>query len=145
MRRFVETADAVASTTKKTEKVRLVADLFRLLERNDAAQAAIFLTGRAFPRREERVLGVGGSSLYRLVAELTGRNAEELGNAYRKHGDMGDVAGELLAELHANRDVPAAEVAAAFEQLPSARSQTSKYALLKELFEKAGAGDVKYI
>ena len=52
MRRFVETCDAVSATTKKTAKVLLVADLFKALSREDAARAAIFLTGRPFPHND---------------------------------------------------------------------------------------------
>src|SRR5215470_3253435 len=97
MRHFVETADAVAATTKKLEKVRLVADLLKSLPLDEAVLAAIFLTGRPFPRHDERVLGIGGSSLYRLVVKLSGKSSDELSALYRKHGDLGDVAEEALA------------------------------------------------
>ena len=79
MRAFVETCDAVAATTKKLEKIRLVSQLLRSLPLEDAVRAAIFLTGRAFPRNDERILGVGGTQLYRLVAELAGKDAGQLG------------------------------------------------------------------
>lgn len=142
---FTQTADAVSATTKKLEKVRLVADLLKSLHLGAAIHAAIFLTGRAFPRREERVLGIGGSTLYRLVAELTGKTADELTTIYRKHGDLGDVAEEALRELHVGRDIPIAEVAAAFEALAALRNQAQKSAALKTLLERSGPSDVKYL
>lgn len=149
MRAFTQTADAVAATTKKLEKVRLVADLLKALPLDDAVHAAIFLTGRAFPRHEERVLGIGGSNLYRLVVELTGKSGDELSAIYRKHGDLGDVAEEALAAHRKQRDaageIPIAEVALAFEQIASTRGQAQKYELLKSLLERASPGDAKYI
>ena len=49
MQAFAQTADAVAATTKKLEKVRLVAEYFRSRPVDEAAQAAVFFSGRAFP------------------------------------------------------------------------------------------------
>ena len=145
MRAFVETCDAVAATAKKLEKIRLVSQLLKSLHLEDAVRAAIFLTGRAFPRNDERILGVGGTQLYRLVAELAGKAAAQLGEVYRQHGDLGSVAGELLQPAHSGADVSLNEVANAFAKLPLLRSQAQKYVLLKSLFAGASAGDVKYI
>jgi hypothetical protein len=53
MQFFSLTADAVAATTKKNEKVRLVADYFLARPLDEAAQAAVFFSGRVFPAWEE--------------------------------------------------------------------------------------------
>jgi DNA ligase-1 len=90
MIRFTKTCDAVAATTKKTEKVRLVSELLQSLPVEDATRAAIFLTGRPFPRWDERVLGVGGMSLARLIGELSGATGEAMATIYQKHGDLGN-------------------------------------------------------
>lgn len=145
MRAFVETCDAVAATTKKLGKIRLVSQLLKSLPLEDAIRAAIFLTGRAFPRNDERILGVGGTHLYRLLADLAGKDAQQLGEVYRQHGDLGSVAGELLQAAHSGGDVSLSEVAKAFGELPLLHSQAQKYALLKSLFARASAGDMKYI
>jgi len=142
---FNQTADAVSATAKKLEKIRLLADLLKSLPLSDAAQSAIFLTGQAFPRHEERVLGIGGSTLYRQVAELAGKTSQELTAIYRKHGDLGDVAEEALRETHSGRDVTIAEVANSFENLAALRNQSQKVAVLKSLLEQSSPADVKYI
>src|SRR5260370_38121926 len=95
MLRFAQTCDAVAATTKKTEKVRLVSSLWRSLPIEDAVHAAIFLTGRPFPRWDERVLGVGGRLLARLIGELAATTGEGMGSAYRKHGALDASAQKL--------------------------------------------------
>src|SRR5437879_4192951 len=66
MRRFAETCEAVAATTKKNEKVRLVSAYLSSLPLTDAARAAVFFTGQAFPRCEEKVLAVAAHSFGRL-------------------------------------------------------------------------------
>lgn len=145
MQNFVQTCDAVAATTKRLEKVRLVAELLRSAPVEDARRMAIFLTGIPFARREERVLGVGGSSLSKLVVSLAGSHATELGKAYRAHGDLGDAAEHVLSEQIANPGISVSELSAAFEQLPIMRNQADKLEILEKLFRRATPGEVKYI
>jgi DNA ligase-1 len=147
MRELVNAADAVAATTKKLGKVRILSEYFRSVPLDDAARAAIFLTGKPFAGRDEGVLGVGGSSLARLVAEVSGNPDVDLRAAYRKHGDLGNVAGDILSGRagEKKKEVSLAEVAKTFEELPDLRTQTQKSDRLRKLFDRASAGEVKYI
>ena len=145
MLRFAQTCDAVAATTKKTEKVRLVSSLLQSLPIEDAVHAAIFLTGRPFPRWDERVLGVGGRLLARLIGELSGKSGETMSTVYRKHGDLGDMAEELLAERAGAPGVSFSDVAGVFSALAAARGQSQKTELVRSLLAKARPGEVKYI
>lgn len=146
MRRFVETCDAVGATSKKTQKVALMSDLLKTLSLKEATLAAVFLTGRAFPSREERVLGVGGSQLARVVADLAKADAVDLGKTYREHGDLGDMAEHLLrnAENPPGANVSLQQVEEAFERLAETRTTAQKTAILRNLFEQMSAGEVKY-
>jgi DNA ligase 1 len=144
MRRFAEACEAVGATTKKLAKVARVSDLLQALPLEDAATAAIFLTGRPFAHRDERVLGVGGSQLARVVAQMAGANADDLGESYRAHGDLGDMAEHLLLQRPSKSDVPLHQVAQTFAQLPNARNASQKMALVKTLFEPMSAVEVKY-
>src|ERR1700731_2582287 len=122
MRRFVLICEAVAATTKKTAKVTIVSELFKSLPLEDAASAAIFLTGRPFPHRDERVLGVGGSQLAKIVIQIAGADASALGKSYRTHGDLGDMAEHLLLKRPSTSDVTLQQVAKIFSQLPDVRT-----------------------
>ena len=144
MRRLVQTCEAVAATTKKTAKVALVSELFKSLPLEGAASAAIFLTGRPFPHRDERVLGVGGSQLAKVVIEIAGADASDLGKSYRAHGDLGDMAEHLLLKRPSTADVSLQQVVRTFSQLPEARTVAQKISLIKNLFEHMSAGEVKY-
>lgn len=145
MLRFAQTCDAVAATTKKTEKIRLVSSLLQSVPIEDATRAAIFLTGRPFPRWDERVLGVGGMLLSRLIGDLASTSGETMGSTYLKHGDLGNMAEELLAERSGAPGVSLAEVAAVFEELAASRGQTGKSKLVRSLLAKAKPAEVKYI
>lgn len=144
MRRFVAACDAVGATTKKTAKVALVSELLKALSLEDAARAAIFLTGRPFPHRDERVLGVGGSQLAKIVAQIAGADSADLGKSYRAHGDLGDMAEHLLLNRPGTADLSLQQVADTFDQLPNLRTGSQKSALIKNLFDTMSAGEVKY-
>lgn len=142
MLRFAQTCDAVARTTKKTEKIRLVSSLLQSLSIEEAVHAAVFLTGRPFPRWDERVLGVGGRLLARLIGELAASTGERMGSVYRKHGDLGDMAQELLADRGSVPGVSFAEVAAVFSELAAARGQSQKTSLIRALLAKARRSEI---
>src|ERR1051326_2837861 len=126
MQFFSSTADAVAATTKKNEKVRLVADYFLSRPLEESALAAVFFSGRAFPAWEERTLQVGGTLLWRALGEVSGKGEVALTAAYRRHGDLGAAAQDLLEKqnplrmedpVRRKRPLSLAEVSAAFDQL----------------------------
>ena len=145
MRTFVQTANAIGATTKKLEKLRLLSEYFRSLTTADAALAARFFSAHPFPKHDERTLGVGGASLSRLIAEAAGKAGQPLGSAYRKHGDLGDMAEDLLSSTHREGDLSLAGVAQLFEALAGSRGQAQKTELLSKAFQRASAGDVKYM
>ena len=145
MRRFAETCLAVGATTKKSIKVALVSDLFKNLSVADAARAAIFLTGRPFPHRDERVLGIGGSQLAKLISQIAGANSDQLSQTYRQHGDLGDMAEQLLEKGPSTLDVSLQQVANIFDQLPNARTSAQKTALVKSLCDQMSAAEIKYL
>jgi DNA ligase 1 len=145
MRSFVQLADTVGATSKKLEKLRLISEFFRALSTSDAALAARFLSAHPFAAYDERTLGVGGRTLSRVIAETSGNTGESLTTTYLKHGDLGDMAQELLDRTHRDGDLSLAEVAALFEDLAAVRSQEHKAELLAKTFAGASAGDVKYM
>ncbi len=146
MQRLAELCERIAATTKKTEKVALVADYFRSRGLPDAAISAVFLSGRAFPAFDERTLQIGGSLLWKLVAEITGVRESAMTAAYRKRGDLGAAAYDvLLAKAPRSATITLQEVRAAFDEIAATRTATAKAALLKSLLQRATALEAKYI
>jgi DNA ligase-1 len=144
MRKFAETAEAIAATTKKLQKTALVAEYLKSRPTDQAAASAIFLSGRAFPAWEETTLQFGGRLLWRVVAELSGQTESALTAAYRKHGDLGAVAGDVLPE-RSGQGLRILEVAETFEQIATARGPAAKAALVRDLLGRATPLEAKYI
>ena len=146
MHQFAATCEAVAATTKKTEKVRLVAEYFGSRGIAEAAQAAVFLSGRAFPTWEERTLQVGGMLLWRALAEISGKAEIALTAAYRRYGDLGSAAHDVLAEVAPQKSsLSLADVAASFELLARTSNTAQKLAALQDLLRRATPLEAKYI
>jgi DNA ligase-1 len=144
MRKFAATADAIAATTKKLQKTALVAEYLKSRTTDEAAASAIFLSGRAFPAWEETTLQFGGRLLWRVVAELSGNPESTLTTAYRKHGDLGAVAGEILPE-RPEQGLGILEVAEIFRQIAASRGPAAKSAIVRDLLRRATPLEAKYI
>jgi DNA ligase-1 len=144
MKKFAETCEAIAATTKKLEKTKLVADYLRSCSEEEAAVSAVFLSGRPFPVWEETILQIGGRSLWRVVAELAGKDEAALTAAYRTHGDLGAVAGEVLP-TRPGQGVRILEVSQAFRDVAAARGPAAKTALVRDLLGRAAPLEAKYI
>src|SRR6266446_9045970 len=144
MRKFAESCEAIAATTKKLLKTAIVAEYFKSRSMAEAAVSAVFLSGRAFPAWEETTLQVGGSLLWRVVAELSGKNEAALTVAYRKHGDLGAVAGEVLEE-RSGQGLGILEVGKIFREIAAARGPAAKTPLVRDLLARVAPLEAKYI
>ena len=144
LRDFTATANAIAATTKKSEKERILAEYLRSLDDASLERAVVFFSGSPFPRREERVTGVGGATIGDAVAEATGRTHDEVWAPWPKYADLGDTIAESFPD-DPSRDVTLSEVAEYFERLAATQGTTAKKELLAELFRKVDAQGARYI
>jgi len=147
MKTLAQTCQRIAATTKKLEKIAVVAEFLKSASTDEASIAAVFLSGRPFPVWEETTLQVGGTLLWRLVQELSGKSETELTASYRKLGDMGAVAGEVLpARKTVDVDRPTLiEVQTTFRSIAAARGPAAKSARAQELLSQVTPLEAKYI
>src|SRR5215471_7832803 len=145
MQQLAQVCEAVSATTKKTEKVALVAEYFARRPADEAAQAAVFLCGRAFPAWEERTLQVGGALMWRTVAEISGKTDVALRAAYRRYGDFGSAAADVLEAAPETSTLSVGDVATAFDQIARASGAAQKSEGLRDLLRRATALQAKYI
>lgn len=154
MRKFAEACERIAGTTKKLEKIAIVADYLKSRPLQEASVAAVFLSGRPFPVWEETTLQVGGRLLWQVIEGLSGKSGEELTAAYRRQGDLGAVAAQVLSQGRVagstgnhNPDdglnLPA--VQAEFRKIAAARGSIAKAIFVRELFSQLTALEAKYV
>jgi DNA ligase 1 len=171
MRKFAEVAERIAGTTKKLEKISIVAAYLESSPREEASVAAVFLSGRPFPAWEETTLQVGGRLLWQVVEELSGKSEEDLSSVYRKHGDLGAVAEEVLPQgrvetgalarpdraklgsekgdedsnLANGSSMGAREVQTSFRKIAAAKGSSAKAILIRELLLRLTPLQAKYV
>src|SRR5438067_8416824 len=93
---FARAGAAVGATSATLEKTRSLGAYFRTLSEDDLRRAAVYMSGRAFPPSQRRTLGLGWSSVSKVISSLSKRDEDELGAIFRRHSDLGDWAGEAL-------------------------------------------------
>jgi len=144
MLRFAQLCEAVAKTTKKLEKRKLVAEYFRAQPVQTASQAAIFLSGDIYPAFSERTLNVGGSTVWRAVQQLTGRSEQEMSQAYRRHGDVGAAAYELWPPEFTGSVLTLPDLAKLLDEIAVARGPAAKLEQVSALLKQCYALEAKY-
>jgi ATP-dependent DNA ligase I len=146
MRQLAQVAEAIAATTRKTEKVRLLADYFPSRTVDEAAASAVFLSGRAFPAYDETTLQVGGTILWNIVRDLSHKPDAEMQSAYRRYGDLGSAAHDLLQDTAPlTGSVNVLEVAREFRRIADTRGAAAKAAYVRLLIAKLTPLEAKYI
>ncbi len=146
MQALAAVAEAIGATTKKTEKTGLLAEYFRSRSVEEAAVSAVFLSGRAFPAWEETTLNVGGALIWQVLKDLSGKPDSALTAAYRKYGDLGSAAYEILLPTAPKRSkLNVAGVARCLREIATVRGPAAKGTLVEELLSKATALEAKYL
>src|SRR5437870_960375 len=144
MLKFAQTCERIAGTPKKLEKVAIVGEYIKSCPIDQAVVSAVFLSGRPFPVWEETTLNVGGALLWRVVEDLSGKPEQELSAAYRRHGDLGAVAAEVLPSV-TGPDLSVVEVQDRFRKIAAARGPSAKPASVRELLSQVTPLEAKYI
>ena len=141
---FTVTANAIGATTKKSEKERILAEYLRSLDDASLERAVVFFSGSPFPRREERVTGVGGAAIGEAVADVSGRTVDEVWEPWPKYADPGDTIAESFPD-DPSRDISLSELGESFERLAATQGATAKKDVLAELLRKVDAQGARYV
>jgi DNA ligase-1 len=112
----------------------------------DAGRFAMYLAGTPFAEADSRKLNAGGALLSKAVLAVTGATDAALGVAYRRHGDMGAAAFDLLqGRAPEVGTLTLMEVEDAFVAMAVARTTAVRAALVEGLLGLATAIEAKYL
>src|SRR5262249_54214599 len=170
LRQFAAVADAIAATSGKLEKTRLLAEFFRALPDEGPYWAAVSSTGAAFPRTAGKVVQVGFAALQAAALAVTGAPPERFAEEYLRWSDVGDTVGVLFKESCScscssssstpdelpstatgtttrtmENDLSLADLAASFDRIAATPAGTAKTAVVTELFRRLGPEESRYL
>src|SRR6059058_4951560 len=140
---FCVTADAIARTTKKLEKERLLAEYLVALDDASLERAVVFFAGGPFPRRDQRAVGVGGALLSDAVVEATGRAADDVWARWHDYGDAGDTLATVFP-VDPSRTISLSDLGETFERLAATSGSIEKKNVLVALLRKLDAQGVRF-
>ena len=141
---FTAVANAIAATTKKNEKERLLADYLRSLDDASLERAVVFFSGSPFPQREERVTRVGGAIISDAASAVTGRSSDEIWSSWSKHGDAGDTLADSFSNA-AVHTITLSELGEYFDRIAQTSGANEKKSILTELLRKVDAQGARYV
>ena len=147
-------AERIRVTDSKLQKIALLRDHFAALPPDDAARAALHLTGRPFPQSDPRALHTGWALLRRAVLEVSGHHEGDFRAAYRRFGDSGDTAEALLAapkksapspSPSAPAPLPLSDLESLLARLAATAAPAEKLALLTTTLRRLTPLAAKYL
>ncbi len=114
----------------------------------DAGLFALYLAGTPFAEADARRLNAGGALLSKALLAASGAHDVALTAAYRRHGDMGAAAFELLESADVTVEKTAltlAEIADAFAGMATAKTTAIRAALVEGLLRRSTPLEAKYL
>ncbi len=145
-------ADRLAKEPSKLKKRAAIAEAIAAASAVGTAEAGrfcLYLAGQPFAAADARKLNAGGAILSRAVKEISGATDTALSAAYRRHGDLGAGAFDLLLPPYGKAPAEATlaldDVSTAFEAMASARSTAARFAAVEGLLRQATAMEAKYL
>ena len=158
--RVAELAEQMAATASRLKKRAAIAQAIAAIHAAAPSHRRCRPL-RPLPRRQPfaeadpRKLNAGGALLSKAVLAVSGATGAALTAAYRRHGDLGAAAFDLLdqglSSAQRSGGIPApfpstlAEVAEAFAAMAIARTTAARAALVENLLRRATPLEAKYL
>ncbi len=139
--------DAIARTSSKSEKVRILAQFLAATDEAELAQVARYFGGGVFPAGDQRTLQIGGAAFSAVLRAVSGADDATIRAAWRRHSDTGDVTGELLSGVDGLETAPILirDLDEEFAQIANARVAKERNARLSALLGRVTPDEARYI
>jgi DNA ligase 1 len=150
---IAELAGQLAGEPGKLKKRTAIAEAITRVhaeapESHDAGLFALYMAGTPFAEADARKLNAGGALLSKALLAVSSASNIDLTTAYRRHGDMGAAAFDLLMASPAAAPKPEltlSEVADIFAAMAVAKTTAIRAALVEELLRRATPLEAKYL
>ncbi|HKQ38780.1 MAG TPA: ATP-dependent DNA ligase [Verrucomicrobiae bacterium] len=143
--RFAETCAAIATTSSKLEKIRVLAAYLRTVPEQHLPDVAIWFTGTPFAPVENKVLQLGWAVLRDALCAIANIDDEGFHQIYLRHSDLGETAHDII-RMHAAVEprLTLTRVKRLFEDLHVARGK-GKLPIFKAALEECTTIEAKYL
>jgi len=87
-------------TAKRLEKVDIISEFLKKASKEDLSRIINLLQGKVYADWEELKLGVSERLILKVINQATGISQDKIENLWKKKGDLGKVAEELIKDKH---------------------------------------------
>lgn len=149
---FAKLYEELASTTKKLEKVKILSNFLLKLKKEGKSEWIYLLRGRVVPDYDPSEAGISTQLTIKAISKASGFHVEKVVGLFRKKGDLGEIAEELLMKKHQSTLFSSSlKAEKVFNHIRSMMSLTGKGSverkldLVSELLTSATGKEAKYI
>ena len=150
---LAEVLDSVGATTKRKKKIEMAGEFLLKVDAEEISQAALFLSGRIFAEREQRVLNISWKGLLGTLKTVMDLKDDSISKVY--NGDVGEAVAKLMDETgHARQTTllsevltikAVGEVSSKIADVVGKGSSRKRQTLLGSLFVEASPREAKYL
>jgi DNA ligase-1 len=94
--------ESLENTSKRLEKTKIISDFLKNLSQEEVSYIILLLQGRVFPLWDETNLGVSDKLVMKAISVATGEDSTKISSIWKKIGDLGRVAEELVSKKTQN-------------------------------------------
>jgi len=150
--KLCETYQELEKTTKRLEKTSILSKLLVSASSEELKEIVYLIKGRVFPDWDERKLGMSSKLILKSISSASGIPKEKIVRLWRKTGDLGKVAEELMKDkkqrtLH-HRKLTVKKVFDNIRKLPGLTGEgtvSRKVNLIAELLSNSTPVEAKFI
>ncbi len=155
MARYIEVASLADELAAEGSRLKKRASITQALTRiaaeslDEAGIFALYLAGEPFAEADPRKLNAGGALLTKALRSVSGASDAQLTAAYRRHGDLGAAAFDLLVPPTGKAPIDASltlgDVRTAFDAIAVSRTTAIRAGLVEDILRRSTAVEAKYL
>lgn len=149
---FADTCVRLEEISGRLEMISILSELFAKAKADEIDKAIYLLQGQVAPQFESLDVGIGEKFVERAIATASGYTIEQVHKVYKKTGDLGKAAEQLLEKKKqmslVSRKLTISSVHESFVRIAKttgAGSQEMKIKLLAELIGHASPLEARYL
>jgi len=142
----------LGKTTKRLEKVDIISEFLKKVSKDELSKVIYLLQGKIYADWENFKLGISQRLILKVINQATGIPANKIEDLWKKKGDLGKVAEELIRTKHqrtlSSKKLTLNKVYDNLRKLSSFEGEGTvgkKVSIVTELLSNADSEEAKYI
>jgi len=149
---LVKVYQKLESTSKRLEKIDIISEFLKKTPKENLKQVVYLLQGKIYPPSSQEKLGMSSQLILKVIQTSTGIEKQKIESLWRKFGDLGKVAEELVSKKHqttlTSKKLTVDHVFDNIRKLPEFQGHgtvNKKVQLISELLTNSASAEARYI